>query len=350
MIKSIRLVNWEAHRNSYIEFSEKTNAIIGSSDCGKSSLMKAMNWVLTNRPLGDSFRSTWGGDTIVEVCTTDGHIVKRVQTNSANKYFVDGLELKAFGTSVPDEVLKCLNMTETNIAKQFSSFCLLSETAGEVARKLNKAANLDKIDHCLTSVAAEIKETRQNLKTTEAQVGDLYAKLQLFEYLGQRKIDLDAVEKRILSHTHNNNQADLVHSLIERAKEVEADISKCFVDLGWEDLVKNIQTALDIKNRNTELYAKIQQTKTLAERLETRLVAFAPIRNDMDPLLVQIEQIIQAGKANKQKQKQLTEYINRYRHLCSEVQKQTTGTISMEKEFNELMPDTCPLCGSVKNE
>lgn len=350
MIKSIRLVNWEAHRNSYIEFSEKTNAIIGSSDCGKSSLMKAMNWVLTNRPLGDSFRSTWGGDTIVEVHTTDEHIVKRVQTNSTNKYFVDGLELKAFGTSVPDEVLKCLNMTETNIAKQFSSFCLLSETAGEVARKLNKAANLDKIDHCLTSVASEIKETRQNLKATEIQVGDLYAKLQLFDYLGQRKIDLDALEKEISNHSYNNNQADLIHGLIERTKEVEADINKCFVDLGWTEYIKNIETAINFKNKNTELYIKIHETKTLAEQYESKLMAFAPIQNNTDTLFTQTEQAIQAGKTNKLKQKQLIGLIGKYRQLCSQIQSCSTGIANMEQEFSELMPDTCPLCGGVKNE
>ena len=345
MIASIRLINWEGHRNSYIVFSEKTNGIIGSSDCGKSSIMKAMSWVLTNRPLGDSFRSTWGGDTIIEVVTTDGHTVRRVQTNNANKYFVDNLELKAFGTNVPDEVIQCLNMSDLNIAKQFSSFCLLSETAGEVSRKLNKAANLDKIDHCLSSVASEIKETKQRLKATEVQVGELYTKLQEFTGLQERGKQIELLEVLIQQCEQDSVDIKYLSDLMGAHKSINESILSINIDSSWVAHIKNIE---ELSKKNTEDKLFVNKLKTCVQKYnecQNKLATLKDTGEDVAQLVSFVETSAEYQKTQMANMKQLGNLVKKYMLITLGIKR--LGIDDLEKEFNSLMPDICPLCGSV---
>ncbi len=46
MIRSIKLVNWKTHKNTYIEFQKGTNVIVGMMGAGKSSLMDAISFGL----------------------------------------------------------------------------------------------------------------------------------------------------------------------------------------------------------------------------------------------------------------------------------------------------------------
>ena len=75
MIKSLSIKNYQSHKDSYLEFSEGVNCILGGSDNGKTAIIRAINWIMTNRPLGESFRSNWGGKTEVELFTDDASIL-----------------------------------------------------------------------------------------------------------------------------------------------------------------------------------------------------------------------------------------------------------------------------------
>ncbi|MCL4404557.1 SMC family ATPase [Candidatus Marsarchaeota archaeon] len=46
MIKSIRLVNWKTHGDTYLDFQKGTNVIVGLMGAGKSSMMDAISFAL----------------------------------------------------------------------------------------------------------------------------------------------------------------------------------------------------------------------------------------------------------------------------------------------------------------
>jgi exonuclease SbcC len=46
MIKSIRLKNWKCHLDSYLEFSEGTNCLLGVMGAGKTSILEAISYAL----------------------------------------------------------------------------------------------------------------------------------------------------------------------------------------------------------------------------------------------------------------------------------------------------------------
>lgn len=54
-IKSIEIENFQSHKYSKLDFSERLNVIVGPSDNGKSAIIRALKWVLFNEPKGTDF-------------------------------------------------------------------------------------------------------------------------------------------------------------------------------------------------------------------------------------------------------------------------------------------------------
>ena len=63
MIRKLNIQNIQSHKNTELEFSPGINAIVGSSNNGKSAILRALYWVRYNRPLGiDNLLSHWACD------------------------------------------------------------------------------------------------------------------------------------------------------------------------------------------------------------------------------------------------------------------------------------------------
>ena len=134
MIKEVSIQNFQSHKDTHLEFHPGVNIIVGTSDSGKSAIIRTIRWVLQNKPLGDSFRSMWGGETKVTLTLPEGQITR--SKDKSDKYTIEGppkLELEAFRTSVPEEVLNMLNINSVNLQFQHDPPFLISSTSGEVA-------------------------------------------------------------------------------------------------------------------------------------------------------------------------------------------------------------------------
>jgi DNA repair exonuclease SbcCD ATPase subunit len=158
MIKSLHIENFQSHEDSRLEFDPGTNVILGASDSGKSAIIRALKWVIWNRPQGESYRSHWGGGTRVIIKTEQG-VVERVRGDNVNSYLLNGdLELKALRAEVPEEVVRLLNLNETNLQMQFGRPFLLDSSPGEVAAHFNSVAHLSQIDSGLRNVQGWMRQ------------------------------------------------------------------------------------------------------------------------------------------------------------------------------------------------
>ena len=83
MIKKIIIENYQSHKKTIIELNTGVNAFIGDSDSGKSAAMRAINWVNSNRPLGEGFISDWSEGCQVTI-ETETDIIIRKKTKSFN--------------------------------------------------------------------------------------------------------------------------------------------------------------------------------------------------------------------------------------------------------------------------
>ena len=89
MIKKLNILNFQSHKDTSLSFAPGVNVIVGASDSGKSAIIRALRWLIWNRPVGDAFRSHWGGETQVVVVTDELDTITRLKEKSGNYYFIN---------------------------------------------------------------------------------------------------------------------------------------------------------------------------------------------------------------------------------------------------------------------
>lgn len=194
MLKSVLIENFQSHARTELTFCPGVNAIVGASDSGKSAVVRALLWPITNRPLGDSFRSTWGGDTRVRIDTVEGRYVTRRRTKTANTYEVDGITMPSASRDVPDQVVRALLITPVNIQRQMDAPFMLSETAGAVASGLNEAADLSLIDSTLATLTRSERESNDKLARAEREACEASKAIPDLARLQRARTELDKAQ------------------------------------------------------------------------------------------------------------------------------------------------------------
>jgi exonuclease SbcC len=296
----VNITNFQSHKESELEFTDGVNVIIGPSDAGKSAIFRAIYWVITNRPLGDSFRSYWGGDTRVDL-HFDDVIISRLKGDSDNQYIITNespLVLKAFGTDTPEEVVKLLSLDDINIQSQIDPPFLLANTPGEVAQLLNKAASIDDIDKAMSNLKSYYNETKRSKTYLEKQIIDIQEELQQYDNLPELEKLVDVFEHMVREAEMYIGQYDRLSELVDRIYNVQDELSK----------FKDVDNYLSLLN---EALTSLEELNLIKGRV-----------------------------------KQISDLVTKIKNIETSIIKTEKTIEQLEKEYKELAPETCPLCGN----
>ncbi|MHA1591489.1 MAG: AAA family ATPase, partial [Candidatus Heimdallarchaeaceae archaeon] len=133
MLKSLSLHSFQAHEDTLLTFSSGVNIITGTSNSGKTSIMRTLNWIINNRPLGDGFIKD-DKENAVGVLEINRRgkvfqITRERDRKSKNLYKIDTQEshqkFTAFGNTVPEEVSNLLDLSDINLQQQLSPYFLV---------------------------------------------------------------------------------------------------------------------------------------------------------------------------------------------------------------------------------
>lgn len=167
MIKSLRVKNFQSHRDTLIKFSPGVNAIIGEPQSGKTALLRALALVVNNRPSGFRYHSHFAteAETVIEVETVEGLVEFRKGDGGASyKATVDGqtTDFPKAGVNVPDTVVSLLNLAQLNTQSQLDGPFLVGQPPAEIAREINRVTKIDLVDRW-TSELNRRKHTTNSL-------------------------------------------------------------------------------------------------------------------------------------------------------------------------------------------
>ena len=198
MIKTLSISNFQSHRKSELVFVPGVNVIVGSSDSGKTAVLRALNWIVNNRSSGEGFRSHWGGITEV-VADFGGTIINRSRTDSKNLYQMDDQIYEAFGRGVPEEVTDVINMTDLNAQRQLDAPFLLSKSSGEVAQILNESVNLSDIDRSLSTISGKVRGLNKDITDLKESLEEKEKELESLDYVEDLEKRIASVETLLVS-------------------------------------------------------------------------------------------------------------------------------------------------------
>jgi DNA repair exonuclease SbcCD ATPase subunit len=384
MIQSIRLQNFQNHVDNTLTISDGVNALVGATDSGKTAIIRAIRWVVFNRPSVTQFinhDAIKDGKQIKPVkvtITTDKHVVIRESSATTNSYTLDGTVYNAVNKDVPEEVIQALDFNELNIQFQMDSPFLLTETSGEVARTLNKIVKLEDIDYTLRNIesyrrkllrnkeglALQVKEL--NTQIQEIQLEEITGTLELAEMLEERQ---DILQKRVSDLRESIQQlytieevlateqlitqvSDLLDTLIRTATTLNSIQDKVdslsYLITMYGDVDEYIESHVWLYSIHIdaidELFYMVQDYKRAITSLRVIQNEYNTIK-DPSIAVIDVFDIDEAYNSLLSLQKQLSDlevYLDAIDGLMS-----TTASLEQDiQDMEHMLGDTCPLCGS----
>lgn len=171
VLTKLRIKNFQAHEDLTIRFDPRITSIVGSTDAGKSAVIRALRWLAFNKPGGEAFVRS-GADHVEVTLRVDGQKIRRRKSKGTNFYQIDSYNYEAFGAEPPGDVAHLLNLAAANFQSQHDAPFWFSESAGEVSRQLNQIINLGSIDSTLAWFGQESRRVSSALEITTGRLAN----------------------------------------------------------------------------------------------------------------------------------------------------------------------------------
>ena len=263
MLKSISITNFQGHKNSTVEFCGGLNVIGGTSDSGKSSIVRAIRWVTENRPSGDSIKNWYcekNDKVSVNIEMSEGTVGKE-RTDGKVKYLINSKkgfsEYEAVRSDVPQEVTDLFNLSEINLQTQHDPYFLLNDSPGDVAKKLNSLVGLDIIDTIFKNLNSRILDKKRNISYGEESITNLTNQIESMSWVAQAEIELDTIEEeeKILK----NDKLKLIETkdLVEKCLYIVEEFRKITPLISLEREVKEIQNKITDLKEKKRVYKEV---------------------------------------------------------------------------------------------
>jgi len=262
---SIHLENFQGHKDTTIKFAPGLTGLVGPSDSGKTSILRALTWIWTNRPGGIGFVRV--GESLARVTLeTDKGTVVREKGKRRNAYQLISPnghveDFDVVGKDVPNEIAALFDISELNYQSQLTPHFLVLDSPGAVAEVINRACRLDQGYEIVSWLARESRRLKTRADELAARNLELQEELE-----APRLRSLDRIEQ------WNASASELLKRATDKnAKAVELEARKYEYDAAREiqrKTGKNMRESRDALKRAETASSGVQEKTRLIHQLE----------------------------------------------------------------------------------
>lgn len=270
MIEGVCILNFQNHNKTTLTFSKGVNVIFGDSDQGKSAIIRAIKWVITNRPLGDLFRKHDSNQTVAAI-KKDGTVIRRRKSRKLNDYLVGNEDPhKAPKTSVPEDICAFINMSEDNIQSQHETYFLVHDSPGKRSKTLNEVAGLKIMDDTIGLTNTEIRECSSNLKAQNdslKQTQEVIKNLSWVDSADKMLLYLEELNKNLRTLSMKKNRIkSILEDVMHLENEMEQLVPDSFVK-GIHELIKTRDAISSMRKKSKHMGKIIEDILNLRKEL-----------------------------------------------------------------------------------
>lgn len=290
----ITIHNFQSHKDTVLELSPTVNSLEGVSDSGKSAVLRAMLWCLTNKPDGVAFASNWAKDKkgkLKDEVSVSIDNITRSRNATVNGYtrLVAGKDpqtYEALKGTVPPDIENAINIGNVNIQRQMDPPFLLSSTPGDAARYVNELIGLEEIDTYQKALKGKAHDNANSLKDETKRLADAEASLAQYDWVvgAKEKVDeLARVESACTSLEDDLAKlADLdaleeVSKRLDDAKALEKKVTKLIASCPDTKALESDVAALRQVDEVDALTAQLIEDKAVASTADDKIIALSQI-------------------------------------------------------------------------
>lgn len=292
-IKKLDLINFQSHKFSSLDFDDGLNVIVGPSDNGKTSILRAIRWVLFNEPQGMSMLRNNEDFVSVRVYFNNDYSVERKRSKKENLYIIHNEktgEVKEFNslrTGLPPEVLDIIKIRKVSLDKnneinfniqfQHDGPFMFSYTSTQKSALIGKMYNLDVVDKAIDETNKDIKSQKSDIKRLNEELKDLEEKIKVYDDIEKDEELLKRREKFTNNIEASVAKLDNINTL--KAKLLDNQEKNQFL----KDKIKDFDKVLSSQNlidkalkdfamREKYITYKAKYTRLLDDILKTRAI------------------------------------------------------------------------------
>jgi|SRR5665213_497393 len=279
----ITLNDFQAHSKTSLILTGGFAAIVGPSNCGKSSIVRAIRWLIYDSLRGNRFIRL-GEDKSVVSLSFDGVEVTRVKGKKQNRYVVNASNYDAIGKGAPIEVTQAISIgtmrvdkdteIELSVGQQMDPPFLVFEPESMRAKFVNVLTGGHVVDAAVRESNRLIKEINEDSKRVDTDQVRVAQDLTQYVDLDIREAHLNELGA-LLGRAHVCEQRLKVlsdsrirlNSIREQRGYANA---KAFI-VAWVDL-SHVAKVDALANRFTSL-ARVRESLATIQRTRFGLVA-----------------------------------------------------------------------------
>ena len=275
-IKSVRLYNFQNHRDNLFYLADGLNILTGSNDNGKSAIARGLDFALNNNKSGDVVRYNQK-ECFVEINFLDGSTLKRYAApdNRVEFKYKDDIKptvYKSFGNKLPDEVKKFLGyppisneMGPLNYSNQNNKNFLIDQSPAHIPYIISDLVGVADLETASKNLFSDVDRYSKDVAKIEKEIDNLETELEKYK-------DLD---KDIEKH---NELKEIIDQIDITQKEID-EIDRA---------INNVNTIIfRIKKARKELKINTEIVNTLSEsvsQIENEHLSLVNAYNHYDTL------------------------------------------------------------------
>lgn len=372
-ISSVKIENFANHKDTFVVFEKGVNVITGTSDSGKTSLIRAIMFVLDNSYSGSFVNNTPGvKHAKVTIEFTDGRVISRIKGDKINRVEYrypgenDFTVYSNFSTKYPESVKQFLGNLPTDednkalyYAHQSKKLFLIDQNEGTIPKTLSSLLNIDDLEESSKALASEIRLLENDFKNKQKAHSALEAEIESkYKYLEDNILirdslknlisEIDILASNLESFDNYINQFEKIKI---RNKKYKIEIDEC------QKVIENLSESakslndLEIKHKELSSYIKFFDSYNSKSKNLKKEITKAELLCNEDSI-EQIEEIetlksdLDTLKSYQSKFLSSDSLIDKKK---SEIQKIVNNIDQLEEEYNEIkqiLIDNDMVCGS----
>ena len=276
-IKNLILHNFQQWHKGNIEFKNGLNVITGDTECGKSTLIRAIQSILTGK-MPEDYITKGKKDCNVKIIFSDNTVAEWERNNKENIISINNRKFERIGKEVPKEyfdILGKVNLEYGNekkslcISSQFDNHFFITDSDYDKNKILGAICGIDITDDIIYLINKDDREAKTNIKYIDSLLEELSLKLKNIVPVINNRISVQKkLEDLKIKFENSLKKSDILKNLKNNIEIIKTELENNLVK---KEKYDNILNFYDINLKNIKLLENLQKIYHVCINIENEI-------------------------------------------------------------------------------